>query len=267
MPTQDVLIKKILSASGITGRRARREVSRELASHLEEIVAEARDAGHDDPAIERIVRMRFGNPDEIALQFAGVYWPERVAARIAEFSLLAAVSLGIILAFAAGVQMIAALWFGLSPAGVFSQGHLRTEVGFFAPLTLGYLALRYSPRIFSSSGPLKSSLFAAASFALVCAGLEFWLPPQGLIATLGFVCAALVRVVEVFSSRRLIRLAAVAAVLSLAWVLAAPCLNSSGHPSTPIVIVPVGMAIAASCHFLIWLARLFDRRFLRRELI
>ena len=261
MTTQEILIERVLTGSGVAGRRARGEISRELASHIEDIIEEARAAGHDGPEIDRILQARFGNPDQIARQFADVYWPERLAARVARYSLLAAVSLAVILGFAATAQLAAAFWVGLSPAGAFSHEHLRIEAGFFAPLTLGYLALRFSPRVLSSVGPSKSSLFAAAGFALVCGALELWFAPQGLIAALGFACAALVRVVELFSAKRLVRLAGVVAVLSLAWALGAPCLNSDRHPSAAIVIVPVGAAIAASCHFLIWLARRFDRRF------
>jgi hypothetical protein len=261
MTTQEILIERVLTGSGVAGRRARAEISRELASHIEDITEEARAAGHDGAEIDRILQARFGNPDEIARQFADVYWQEQLAALIARYSLLAAVSLAVILGFAAAAQLAAAFWVGLSPAGAFSHEHLRIEAGFFVPLTLGYLAVRFSPSILRS--PLKSSLVAAAGFALVCTGLELWFAPQGLIAALGFGCAALVRVVELFSSRRLVRLAGVVAVLSLAWALGAPCLNSDRHPSAAIVVVPVGVAVAASCQFLIWLSRAFDRRFPR----
>jgi hypothetical protein len=261
MTTQEILIEKILTRSGIAGRRARREIGRELASHIEDIVEEARAAGHPDPEIEGILSLRFGSPEQIARQFAAVYWPERLAARVAEYSLLAGVSLGVILGFAAAAQLAAAVWVGLSAASAFSHEHLQIEAGFFIPLALGYLLLRFSPRILRDSGRLKSTAVAGAGFALVCGGLEVWFAPQGLIAALGFACAALVRVVELFSSKKLVRLAGVAAVLSLAWALGAPCLNSTRHPSAAIVIVPVGVAIAASCHFLIWFARLFERRF------
>jgi len=263
MTTQDILVEKILTRSGIAGRRARREIGRELACHIEDIVEEARAAGHDDPEIESILKMRFGNPDQIARQFAAVYWPERVALRVAEYSLLAAVSLSVILGFAAAAQLAAAMWVGLSAASAFSHEHMQIEAGFFVPLAMGYLVLRFSPRVLRAPGRLKPILLAAALFGLVCAALEWWFAPQGMIAALGFACAALVRTVELFSSKKLVRLAGVAAVLSLAWALGAPCLNAGRHPSAAIVIVPVGVAIAASCHVLIWLARLFDRRFPR----
>src|SRR5215467_414389 len=146
MTTQDILVEKILTRSGIAGRRARREIGRELASHIEDIVEEARAAGHDDPEIESILKKRFGNPDQIARQFAADYWPERVALRVAEYSLLGAVSLSVILGFAAAAQLAAALWVGLSAASAFSHEHMQIEAGFFVPLAMGYLVLRFSPR-------------------------------------------------------------------------------------------------------------------------
>jgi hypothetical protein len=267
MTAQDILVRDIVNASGIVGRRARREVERELQSHVEEIVEDARAAGHSDQEIERIVRTRFGNPEEIAGGFARVYRPERTLVRIAEFTLLAAVSLTIILAFAYAVEVFLALGMGRPAAGVVSSAHLRTEVGFFAGLALGYLSLFFSSRIFTKYSLLKSILLSAAVFVAVCVGLQYWAPPQGIVLILGFASALIVRIVELLCSRSITRLAGVAAALSLVAMLAPSCLKPTNHPGILIAVAVLCLGISISCQFMITLARLFERRILRRNII
>ncbi|HYL99933.1 MAG TPA: hypothetical protein VEZ90_13345 [Blastocatellia bacterium] len=159
MSSQDILIRNILDCSGIVGRRARREVERELQSHVEEIVEEARAKGCDDREIERIIRLRMGNPEEIAGGFARVYRPERTILRAVEFVLLGAISISIILASAYVVEVLIAIGMGVPTSGVLSSGHLPTEPAFFGGLAIGYLALYFSVRLFGTHRTVKSMLF------------------------------------------------------------------------------------------------------------
>jgi hypothetical protein len=65
----------------LRGRR-RREVERELASHLEEARRDLEQAGMSSEEAERESLVRFGDPCEIADGFARVYRP-RLSARLA----------------------------------------------------------------------------------------------------------------------------------------------------------------------------------------
>ncbi len=50
--------------------RSRSEIARELRAHLEDATEGARTAGHDEAEIERVISLRFGEPEEIARRFA-----------------------------------------------------------------------------------------------------------------------------------------------------------------------------------------------------
>ena len=267
MSSQDILIRNILDASGIVGRRARREVELELQSHLEEIFEESRADGLDDREIERIIRIRFGNPEEIAGGFARVYRPERTVVRIAEFSLLTAVSVAIIMAFAYVVELVLALGMGVPSSSVLSSGHLRTEPGFIAGLAVGYLELYFSVRMFAAHRQVKSMLLCGSFSAAACLVIQYVFPPLGMVLALGFICALVLRTVELLSSRSLVRLTGAAAVLSLGGFFAPPCLKPAANPGALLAIAAVCVSISISGHLMATLARAFDRRILRRDAI
>jgi hypothetical protein len=172
-----------------------------------------------------------------------------------------------VLAFAAAGQALLALWLGRPLSSVLSRGHARTEIGFFAGLALGYLALYFSRRFFGSSAVLRSMLFIAAMFCLIAATLQALIPPQGLVLALGLGCAVLLRTVESLFHGRLMRLIGIAGALSIAAGFMPTCLNSASHPAALLGIIPIGLAVAVSCQLLTIIARTFDRRILRRDFI
>src|ERR1700730_18434782 len=91
MSEQEMLIDRILSASGIVGRNRRLEVEREMRAHIEDIIEEERAAGLDEKEIESRVALRFGRPGEIAQEFATVYRSQRIAFSLLSYSLLAVI--------------------------------------------------------------------------------------------------------------------------------------------------------------------------------
>jgi hypothetical protein len=266
MKTKDPLVQKILGSSKLAGFD-RSEVEAELASHVEDIIEEARAAGRDDRQIEQLVISRFGDPDEIARQFARVYQPEWRLLRAAEFVALGAVALGLVLAFAGVAQALLAVWLGLPASSVLSRGHVRTEIGFFAGLAFGYLALHFSVRYFQSPIKFKSAVFVAAVFCVIGAVLQAVIPPQGLVLGLGLGCAFLLRTVEALFRRKLVRVLGIGIALSLAAAFMPTCLRSASHPTMQLGIIPIGLAVALSCQLLAVIARAFDRRIIRRDFI
>ena len=250
MTMKDALVQKILGSSKLAGFD-RSEVGAELASHVEDIIEEARAAGRDDRQIEQLVLSRFGDPDEIARQLARVYRPEWRLVRGAEFV----------------AQALLAVWLGLPASSVLSRGHVRTEIGFFAGLALGYLALHFSVRYFQSPIRFKSAVFVAAVFCVIGAVLQAVIPPQGLLLGLGLGCAFLLRTVEALFRRKLVRVLGIGIALSLAAAFMPTCLRSASHPTMQLGIIPIGLAVALSCQLLAVIARAFDRRIIRRDFI
>jgi len=73
MTTAERLIDEIMAASRIPSERRRREVLRELRAHVEDFVSAGRLSGRSEEDIERLLLERFGDPGQIAQQFAWVY--------------------------------------------------------------------------------------------------------------------------------------------------------------------------------------------------
>src|ERR1051326_4032643 len=87
MDAVDELIEKIVNSSQVPSGRRRSEIARELRTHIEGFVLIAQEAGHTGAEIERLVLANFGDPREIAREFAWVYRRERAILRISVFLL------------------------------------------------------------------------------------------------------------------------------------------------------------------------------------
>src|SRR5215813_5201518 len=85
MTTAERLIDEIMAASRIPSEGRRREVLRELRAHVEDFVSAGRQSGRSEADIERLLVERFGNPQQIARQFAWVYRRECVALHLGAF--------------------------------------------------------------------------------------------------------------------------------------------------------------------------------------
>src|SRR5258708_10191705 len=87
MQAVDRFIEEIVRSSQIPSTGRRKEVLRELKAHVEDFILVSRDAGHGDEETRRLVLANFGDPREIARQFAWVYRRERALFRISVFLL------------------------------------------------------------------------------------------------------------------------------------------------------------------------------------
>jgi hypothetical protein len=267
MNTKDALVKKIIRSSTISSSDAKSEIESELRSHLDDIIEEARANGCNDRQIEELLLSRFGDPEEIARQFAGVYRPANRIVRAAEVMLLVIGSLTLVLVFTGAAQAVVAVSVGLPASSVLTPGHAKAEFGALAGLAIGYLAICFSARLFPSAIRLKSVLLIAAGFCLVGAALQALIPPQGLVFGFGLACAVLLRAVEALFSGKLMRIIGIAAVLSIGADFMPTCLRSASDPATLLEIIPIGLSVAVACQLLAAIARAFDRRQLRRDFI
>jgi hypothetical protein len=105
----DHIVSRVILGAKLPGKKRRCEVAKELRAHLEDLGEEVRSRGYDDEAIVRIVKMRFGEPQEIAAAYASVYAPERWARRIFQAALLLTISTIAVAVVLSTVQSVAAL--------------------------------------------------------------------------------------------------------------------------------------------------------------
>jgi hypothetical protein len=269
MAPDDVLIERVMAGSGIAGRKRRHEVRLELRSHLEDLIAEARQAGHTDATIATLVAARFGDPGQVASAFARVYRSDRIAFGLAAFGSLAVVALAISYAFVYGVQALLAYGLGVMPARSPSTAHLVSEAVLVGTLTLSYLGLYFAERLFTRfqfAGALGLMALVAGVVVLGTTVTGFG---HGLFVSLAFAAAAVARGFERLGARSLVRFMGVAAI-----VLVAGGLGHLGMRTVPapdrltaglMMILPVCLTIAVSCQLTASLAAIFDRRFLRRH--
>jgi hypothetical protein len=124
--TAGELIDCIVNSSQIPSGK-RREIQRELRSHIEDFVVAAREAGRDQQEIEKLVLVSFGDPGQIARGFAWVYRHERRRLRILTY-LLSTVLLGsLLLAAILATQAGLAFGFGTPVTKVLASRHTMIE--------------------------------------------------------------------------------------------------------------------------------------------
>src|SRR5260370_30307685 len=120
----DRLIDEIMAASRIPSEKRRREVLRELRVNVEDFVGAGRESGRGEEEIERLLLERFGDPRQIAQQFAWVYRRERAALYLGGFLIFTVVVSLVILAGTTSMQT----WIMIGFGGPVVFGSRRTVV-------------------------------------------------------------------------------------------------------------------------------------------
>jgi hypothetical protein len=161
------LIDCIVNSSQIPSEKRRREIQRELRSHIEDFVDAAREAGRDaneiDQAeIEKLVLANFGDPGQIAQGFAWVYRHERRRLRVVAYTLstllLASCLLAAILAMQAGL----AFGFGTPIMKVLASRHTVIEALDILASVAAYLGVISLETVFESHRFQKAALLLTA---------------------------------------------------------------------------------------------------------
>ncbi|HEY2015230.1 MAG TPA: hypothetical protein VGH38_17090 [Bryobacteraceae bacterium] len=209
MKVTERLIDEIMAAAQIPFARRRREVLRELRSHVEDFVNAGRQSGHAEADIERLLMERFGDPRQVARQFAWVYRHERAALYLGAFlisTILVSISIS-----AVAIAMQAAMAFGSgSPMWrVFGSRHTAVEALDILATAAAYVGLISLEKSF---GHALAALAVVASGLLVVFGVA-GIPPQFVL--FGFANGALLRTVETAVRGPVARLGAVLASFGL----------------------------------------------------
>ena len=248
----DHIVARVIVLAKLPGNKRGCEVAKELRAHLDDLAEEVRSQGYDDEASTRIVRMRFGEPQEIAAAFASVYAPERWARRILQSIILLAASTIAVVVVISTVQSIAAMCTAESILSTFWDIH--REVLGFAAIAAGYCSLYAGERLFSTSRVW--ALLPSVTLGLGLAAVFAWLIPQhAALPLVAFACAASGRLLQRLEIP-FIWFAGTALPLLIAWVLFGRLLPGWQFPW----LVWLGLTI--SCKALREIVRLFERAFM-----
>jgi hypothetical protein len=247
----DHIVSRVILLAKLPGNKHRCEVAKELRAHLDDLAEEMRFQGYDEEATARIVRMRFGDPEEVAAAFAFVYAPERWARRILQSTILFAASTIAVVVVISTVQSIAALCTAESILSTLRDIH--REVFGFAAIAAGYCSLYAGERLFPTSR--VRALLPSVTLALGLAAVFAWLIPQHTALPLAaFACAASGRLLQRVKIP-CIWFAGTALPLLIAWALFGQLLPGWQFPW----LVWLGLTIA--CKALREIVRLFERVF------
>jgi hypothetical protein len=205
----DELIDSIVNYPLIPPGKRRREIQRELRSHVEDFVAAAREAGRSQDEIEELVLAHFGDPGQIAQGFAWVYRQERRRLRVFAYTLstvlLASSLFAAILAMQAGL----ALGFGTPIINVLASRHTAIEALDIVASVAAYLGLILFESLFEKRPFQKTVLLLAVIFTVLtesgaAAGLHM------TFLTFGLVNGVFLRTVQLFVTSKAARVAIVA---------------------------------------------------------
>jgi hypothetical protein len=214
----DELIGNIVNWSRIPSGKRRREVQRELRSHIEDFMLAARAAGRDDEEIERLVLASFGDPGQIARDFAWVYRNERRMLRICVFVLSTLVLASFLSAAILAIQAGVAFGFGVPVLNVLASRHTVIEALDILSSVAAYVGFTSLERLFDCRRFQKATglltlvltvILAACAAAGVHAGFLIF----------GFVNGVFFRAIQVFITRRIARIGIVVACFALAGLI------------------------------------------------
>jgi hypothetical protein len=252
MNASDDLIRRVVSRSGIVTSKGRLDLERELHAHLEDAIEDARSQGCDEAGILQMVWERFGDPDEIAREFAAGRRLERRALFLAYSLVWMGISMLIVAGLILGLQLLLAICSGIAPSHAFP--HLRDEIISFASLVLGYTGLYLEERLFQKRRLIKAFAMNIALFALLFTFAFLGLHLTTLAPVLAFVSGVAVRVMQQTVIRPVWFLGTAIPMVA-AGLLASTFGNGNSHflLGTPALIRWSGLTVA--CYFLTLLSR------------
>jgi hypothetical protein len=247
----DRIVSRVISLAELPGNSRRAEVVKELRTHLEDLAEEVRSQGFDEETLDQIVRMRFGEAEEIAGAFASVYAPERLAKLILQSAILVTASTVTVVVVIGTAQLMAAICTATSVVSIWRG--LHQEIFGFGAVTAGYCSVYAGERIFPTS--LAKALLPSATLGLWLAALFGWLIPQHAALPLAaFACAASARLLQRVEIP-FVWFAGTAVPLLMAWALFGPLISGWQFPWL------VWSALTGSCKALREIVRLFEKVF------
>ena len=173
MRAMDELIQGVVTCSQIPSAKLRKDIQRELRTHMEDFAAAAREAGHQEHEIETLLRCHFGDPQQIAEDFAWVYRHDRRELLIFSYivsTLLIASSL--LLALLA-IQTGLAASFGRPVLEMLASRHTVIEALDLLACVAVYLAMSPLESLFEKNRFQKAALLLTGLIAFLIVGCTF----------------------------------------------------------------------------------------------
>lgn len=220
MRAAEELIECIVNSSQIPFWKQRREIQRELRSHIEDYVIAARDAGRDQDEIEKLVLAQFGDPGQIAQGFARVYRHERRKLLVFAYALSTVVLASCLSAAILAMQAGLALGFGTPIMKVVASRHTVIEALDIVASVAAYLGVTWLENVFESHRFQK----AAFLLTLIDTILIVSCGAAGLHTTFlffGFVNGLFSRAVQLFVTPNVARVGIVVVCFPLAGLVLA----------------------------------------------
>ncbi len=257
MRAADGLIEEIIAASRIPSGNRRREAVRELRSHVEDFVLIARGAGHGDDEIERMVLESFGDPRQMARNFAWAYRRERAILGVTVFGLSTMVVAIVMAAGILAAQAGLAIGFGIPLPGVLASRHTVIEAIDILTTVAAYTGLISLERLFDRRGFQKSITGLSFIFAILI-GASVLARAFTSFLIFGFVNAIFLRSVREFLANWRARLGVVVACFLLFAVILFR-VRSSGYQSSAAAGLASWVVMGAGYQLMTGIAVLVDR--------
>lgn len=219
MRAAEKLIESIVSSSRIPAGR-RREIQRELRSHIEDFVVAAREAGHHQDEIEKLVLANFGESAQIAQGFAWVYRHERRRLRALTYALSTVLIASCLSAAVLAMQAGLALGFGTPIMKVLASRHTVIETLDILASVAAYLGVVSLENLFESHRFQKAALLLTMILGTImvsCAAAGFYLT----FLFYGLVNGVFSRAVQLWITPKLARFGIVAVCFPLAGFVSA----------------------------------------------
>jgi hypothetical protein len=254
------LVDQIVNSSEIPSGKRRREIQRELLSHIEDFVVAAREAGCDQDEIDKLVLAHFGDPGQIARGFAWVYRNERRRLRAFAYALstvlLASCLSAAILAMQAGL----AFGFGTPILKVLASRHTVIETLHILASVAAYLGVTSLENLFESHRFPKAAFLLTMILTILmvscgAAGFDITFLFYGLVTGIFF------RAVQVFVAPKVARIGIVVVSFPLAG-LALAVLRSPVSHIAPAATCASWLVMGAGYQLMTHLAARVDRALL-----
>jgi hypothetical protein len=184
-------------------------VLRELRAHVEDFVSAGRLSGRSEEDIERLLVERFGDPRQIARQFAWVYRRERAALHLGAFLISTVLVSVAISAAAIAMQAGIAFGFGAPMLRIFGSRHTAIEALDILATAAAYVGLVSLGRFFGR----PFAVLAVVTGGLVAVFAVTGLPARFVL--FGFANGAMLRCVQIAVRHPAARLGAVLACFAV----------------------------------------------------
>jgi hypothetical protein len=237
------LIDCIVNSSQLPSEKQRREIQRELRSHLEDFVFSARQAGRGPEEIEKLVRANFGDPAQIAQGFAWVYRHERRRLRALAYTLSIVLLASCLLAAILTMQAGLAFGFGTPIMKVIASRHTVIEALDIFASVAAYLGVTALESVFEGHRFQKATVLLVLIDAILVASFA----AAGFRANFlffGLVTGLFFRAIQLFVTPKVARVGIVVVCFPLAGLTLALLRSPASQVALAITAVSwLGMGV------------------------